>query len=95
MVNKSIQTGVATINNSKRHYSGTIHIIIPDLNEGGITGNEFLEANKAILNFEDRKLQIKTGEKLLETQFSNKKEESAPYLSSIHTIITTEPENNT
>lgn len=48
-------------------------IVVPQLNEGGILGNDFLEKNKAILDFENKKLTLKVENRITQIPFTNKR----------------------
>jgi len=60
-------------------------IVIPDLNEGGIIGNDFLETYMAKLDFEDRRMCIKTKNKTTYIQFISKEEGTPAHLRTIQT----------
>lgn len=74
--------------------SYTVHtpfIVVPQLNEGGIIGNDFLEKNKAILDFKNQTMIIKNTITDISIPFNDKTKGSAANLKSIHTKIMTEP----
>lgn len=65
-------------------------IVIPDLNEGGIIGNDFLETHRATVDYEKRNLTIRTENSVVSTPFL-KKEGKPIHLKTIYTKVAKEP----
>lgn len=67
-------------------------IVVPQLNEGGIIGNDFLEKNKAVLDFEKQTMIIKdVSTNIIAIPFSDKEKSQSVKLKPIHTKLMTEP----
>jgi len=72
----------------------TIHapfIIIPQLNEGGIIGNDLLDRLKAIMNFNKQMVTLRCEKVTWDIPFINRKGKTTTKLQMIHTKLANEP----
>lgn len=66
-------------------------IIIPQLNEGGIIGNDLLDRLKAILDFNKQILTLRSEMAIWDTPFMSQEEKTTTKLQMIHTKVVKEP----
>jgi len=66
-------------------------IIIPQLNEGGIIGNDLLDRFKATLDFNNQILTLRSETVIWDIPFMNQEEKTTTKLQMIHTKVVEEP----